>query len=252
MNIWDGTGPGKTEGSTRAPNNTDHIETIRQIQETQTETNLKVPYSGAEANVDLGANELKVGDSTNYFHIKDDGEFNLHGTAKVTKRIHIPLSIFKFPVSFPPGEGEVDGFPTLDFEGTTKHEQVFEIFYGPFGWSAGTGALMSIEFFVDTAPATTESVVWQLEFKSIVGDGVFDFSGASNLTDTVALSTGASNNKKIHTATFTIPSTDLIAGGVLLLRVHRDPAHGSDDFLGDARAIRAHIDYTADKLGAPT
>lgn len=252
MNIWDGTGPGKTSGSTRAPNGIDHLETIGQIAATQTEVNLKIPYSGATDNIDLGAIELRVGDPTNYFHVKDDGEINLYGTARVTKRIHIPLSVFKFPISFPPGEGEVDGFPTLDFEGTTKHEQVFEIFYGPFGWCPDTGATMSVEFFVDTAPATIESVVWQLDYKSIAGNGVFDFSGATNIIDTVALATGAGNNKKIHTATFTIPSTGLICGGILLLRVHRDPAHGSDDFLGDARAIRAHIDYIADKLGAAT
>jgi hypothetical protein len=107
---------------------------------------------------------------------------------------------------------------------------------------------------VDTAPAAPANVVWQIEIKSIACDGIVDFSsGTSTYTDTVAITTGTpANDKKLHCSELTIPAGNLIAGGCLFIRLHRDATHASDTFTGDARLLKAFITYTADKLGEAT
>ena len=193
-------------------------------------------------------------DNTNYASFAADGELTLTGTAKIKKRIMVPLAAIKTGAIDPPSEGTIDGFGTLDFDGGTKDEEVFKPFCGPLDWSAGTGATLNLRFFVDTAPATPANVVWQIEIKSIACDGIVDFSsGTSTYADIVAITTGTpANDKKLHCSELTIPAGDLIEGGCLFIRLHRDATHASDTFTGDARLLKVFITYTADKLGQAT
>jgi hypothetical protein len=64
MQVWDGLNPRKTSGATRSPNSLDHLETIRQIQLSQTEVNTKVPYTGADTPIDLNGQDLTSGKLT--------------------------------------------------------------------------------------------------------------------------------------------------------------------------------------------
>ena len=194
----------------------------------------------------------RLGDSaTNYAQFAADGELTLAGTARVKKRIMIPLTAVKHGAVDPPSEGSVDGFRTLDFDGVNKDEEVFKPFCGPLDWASGTGCTVNLRFFVDTAPAGAANVVWQVEVKSIACEGIIDFSsGTSTYTDIVAITTGTpANDKKVHCSELTIPAGDLIEGGCLFIRLHRDATHASDTFTGDARLLKTFITYTANKLG---
>lgn len=166
------------------------------------------------------------------------------------KVIMVDLSKMKKGVGNPPADGVKDGFPTFDFDDTVD-EECFAIFFGPLGWKPGSDATFRLGFFVDTAPAAAKNVVWGIEYKSIACADNFDFAaGTTTVLDIVALTTGTpANDCKIHCAELVIPSAGLVEGGILMIRVYRDANHGSDDFVGDARAFDLHIHYIADKAG---
>jgi len=196
------------------------------------------------------AGNTYIGDrGSNYAEFKSDGELNLHGTARVYKDIQIGCSQMKKGVGSPPGEGLIDGFPTLDYDDSSEEES-FCAMFGPLDWAGSTDATIHLEFFVDTAPAAAANVVWGVEYKSIPAGGTIDFSsGTTTDTDTVAITTGTpANDKKLHESTG-LTFSNLVQDGVLLFRLFRDATNASDTYTGDARFLKAHVHYTSDKLG---
>ena len=176
-----------------------------------------------------------------------DGELTY---GEVEKILFFDLSKMKQGVGNPPGDGIEDGFATYDFDKTTD-EETFATFYGPLDWKGGTGADIHLGFFIDIAPIGAESVVFGIEYKSISGGGLFDFSSSTTtVLDTIAITTGTpANDKKLHESTLSIPSEGLIEGGVLMLRVYRDANNGDDDFDDDVRLFEVHIHYKSEQPG---
>jgi hypothetical protein len=169
----------------------------------------------------------------------------------VEKNLFVDISKMKKGVGSPPADGVEDEFPTLDFDDTIS-EELFAIFYGPLDWEAGSDATFNIAYFVDTAPAVAKNVVWSIDYKSIACGDNFDFGGTATVTTISALTTGTpANDTKVHQVQLVIPNVGLIEGGILMVKIYRNPAHGSDDFVGDARLFDVHIKYRADKLGTP-
>ena len=210
-----------------------------------------VPYTGATTDVDLGANSLTVGDGTNYCEIKGDGEINLHGTARVNKSQVIALTSMKRGVGNPPAEGLKDGFVTLDFDDTNE-EEVFFKFIAPDDYAIGTDMSMHLMFFVDTAPVAAANVRWCIEWKAIAPGETVDFTGGTGtLCDTHPITTGTPANDAllIECEDITGGAGAIAAEDLMLCRLYRDATHADDTFVGDARLIKAHVHYTADKLG---
>lgn len=192
--------------------------------------------------------QIKIGSTGNLVTI-DGAGIVLTGTKMVIRRQEVDLTKMKLGVGNPPAEGLEDGFQTLDFSPTTD-EETFASFGSPSAWAATADGVFYFSFFVDTAPASAQNVVWGIEYVSIAADGSFDFTGTTTLTDTVAITTGTpANDSKIHTGSITIPVADLIGGGILLVRFFRDADNGSDTFTGDARFFRLYIEFLSDKMG---
>jgi hypothetical protein len=168
----------------------------------------------------------------------------------VEKILFVDLTRMTPATGNPPALNKLDGFRTYDFDDTLD-EECFSIFYGPLDWNCCSDAEIHLGFFVDTAPAADKNVVWGVEYKSIAGDGTFDFTaGTTTVLDIVPLTTGTpANDQKVHVAILTVPYTGMIEGGILMVRVYRDANHGSDDFVGDARMFEMNIHYVADKEG---
>ncbi len=202
--------------------------------------------------IDLGG----IGDGTNYTAFAADGLQTMAGTARVTRSIDLEPVLATRPAANPPGEGTEDSFPTHDFSPTTD-ESVFFHLELPHDY-AGAGLIhIHFDFFVDTAPASAESVVWGVEYKKqSIGDN-FDFTAGTTIAYTqTSITTGTpANDKKVHeSAEISLTTTGFVAGDFILLRLFRDAdgTGGTDDFTGDARVLDYHIEYLSDKLGEAT
>lgn len=169
---------------------------------------------------------------------------------RVEKLHHVGVTRMTPATGNPPAINKADGFRTHDFDDTLD-EECFSIFYGPLDWACHSEAVFKLGFFVDTAPGVAQNVVWGIEYKSIVHNGIFDFTaGTTTALEIIPITTGSPlNDKKVHETSLIVPSSGLIEGGILMVRVYRDANHGSDTFVGDARMFSIDIHYIADKLG---
>lgn len=201
---------------------------------------------------------LAVGDggTTDYANFAGDGELTLFGTAQINKSVDVEPGIVKRSVANPPGEGTEDGFLTHDFDASTD-ESVFFHWEIPHDYASAGVIHIHFDFFVDTAPAGAESVVWGVEYKKqSVGDN-FDFSAGTTTAYTQeSITTGTpANDKKIHrSSAISLTVTGFEPGDFVLLRFFRDAngTGGTDDYTADARIVDYHIEYIADKLGETT
>lgn len=201
---------------------------------------------------------LAVGDggTTNYANFAGDGELTLFGTARTNQSVDVEPGLTKRPASNPPGEGTEDNFLTHDFNAATD-ESVFFHWEIPHDYASAGTIHIHFDFFVDTAPAGEESVVWGVEYKKqSVGDN-FDFSAGTTTAYTQeSITTGTpANDKKIHrSSAINLTVTGFEPGDFVLLRFFRDAngTGGTDDYTADARIVDYHIEYIADKLGETT
>jgi len=201
------------------------------------------------ANADITT--ATIGGSTNYTEWDLDGVQTMHGDARVNKSQMIDLTSMKRGVGNPPAEGLKDGFVTFDFDDSTE-EEVFFKFIVPDDYEVGTNMSMHLMFFVDTAPASAKNVRWCIEWKAIAPGETVDFtSGTGTLCDTHAITTGTPANDAIliECEDMTGGAGAIAAEDLLLCRLYRDATHADDTFVGDARLIKAHVHYTANKLG---
>lgn len=207
--------------------------------------------------IDRSAN-TKIGDAgvTNYAQFASDGELTLAGTARVIISQDLEPTLATRPVANPPAEGTEDSFATHDF-GASTDESVFFHLELAHDYAAAGLIHIHFDFFVDTAPASAESVVWGVEYKKqSIGDN-FDFgTGTTTAYTQTAVTTGTpANDKKTHQSSeVSLVTTGFVAGDYILLRLFRDAdgTGGTDNFAGDARVIDYHIEYLSDGLGEAT
>ena len=196
------------------------------------------------------------GDGTNFTQFAPDGEHTMAGTARVLISIDLEPVLATRPVSNPPAEGTEDSFPTHDFDASTDESVYFHLELPHDYADAGT-IHVHFDFFVDTAPASAQSVVWGVEYKKqSIGDN-FDFDAGTTTTYTqTSVTTGTpANDKKTHqSAEVNLTTTGFVAGDYILLRLFRDAdgTGGTDDYPSDARVLDYHIEYLADKIGEAT
>jgi len=170
----------------------------------------------------------------------------------VYKDVAIQISTMKKGVGNPPADGLEDGFPTLDFDDAVEQE-VFVLVHSPHEYELGTDMNFHVEFFVDVVDAVVErNVCWAVEYKVIQHGDVFSFVGGTATTfqsHSVPIITA---NKELMTCDhLIIPSAVLDGEGLLIVRLYRDAAGAldTDDQVGDARVVYAHLHYIADKFG---
>ena len=195
-------------------------------------------------------------DAGNETLFASDGLQTMAGTARVIISIDLEPVLATRPAANPPGEGTEDSFPTHDFNPTTDESVFFHLELSHDYADAGL-IHVHFDFFVDTAPAGAQSVVWGVEYKKqSIGDN-FDFgAGTTTAYTQTSVTTGTpANDKKVHQSSeISLTTTGFVAGDYILLRLFRDAngTGGTDDFPGDARIIDYHIEYLSDKLGEAT
>lgn len=197
--------------------------------------------------------ESVFGDGTNETLISATGVQTMTGDARVWISIDLEPALATRPVANPPSEGIEDGFQTHDFSPTTDESVFFHLELSHDYADAGL-IHVHFDFFVDTAPASAESVVWGVEYKKQSTGDNFDFSAGTTTAYTqTSVTTGTpANDKKVHESSeISLVTTGFVAGDYILLRLFRDAdgTGGTDDFTDDARVIDYHIEYISDKLG---
>jgi len=207
--------------------------------------------------VDAGTDTIRMGDwDTNYAQFAVDGELTLVGTARIMRSIDLEPVLATRPAANPPGEGTEDSFPTHDFNASTEESVYFHLEL-PHDYAAAGTIHAHFDFFVDTAPASAESVVWGVEYKKLsIGDN-FDFgAGTTTAYTQTSITTGTpANDKKVHqSAEISLTTTGFVAGDYILLRLFRDAdgTGGTDDYTADARVLDYHVEYLSDRLGEAT
>ena len=212
---------------------------------TQTDGNEYID-SLADGYMDYGATTAHrfgaAGDTTNYTEIKADGEINLHGTARVYKNEWVTLGAMKAPDTKPARYTDygISGAYTFDdgddetVIATIRLPQDMDKTVAPevkLGWGA---------------TATTGAVVWQIEYLYRAPNEDLTAAADASPTTTTTVS-GTSKGLTISTITLATPgSTDQL----LLLRIKRLGANGSDALSGDANLVGCGLKYTSDKLGS--
>ncbi len=205
---------------------------------------------------DDGTLRLSANDVTNYAQFAADGELTLVGTARVMISMDLEPVLATRPAANPPGEGTEDNFATHDFNASTDESVYFHLEL-PHDYAAAGTIHIHFDFFVDTAPASAQGVVWGVEYKKqSIGDN-FDFDAGTTIDyTTTAVTTGTpANDKKVHqSAEIDLTTTGFAPNDYILLRLFRDAdgTGGTDDFTADARVIDYHIEYLSDKLGEAT
>lgn len=159
---------------------------------------------------------------------------------------HVDIKVPKRPIANPPGEGTEDGFPTLDFD-DTQDESIFILYELPAQYYAAGKIDVELSWFVDTAPAGVESVVWGVEYKKLSEGDNFDFgAGSATITDTEVVTAGTpANDKKTHRTKFTLTTTGFALHDWLIIRLYRDADAVADDYTGDARLFSINMNIEA-------
>ncbi|KKK49265.1 hypothetical protein LCGC14_3136810, partial [marine sediment metagenome] len=202
----------------------------------------------------VGVSVLGDGGATDYTQYAADGYMTMAGTARVLRNVDFePKAVKQGGVG--PADGGGTGFPTHDYD-QTNDESVLIHWEIPHEYASAGEIHLHVEFFVDTAPASAESVTWGVEYKKLsIGDN-FDFSsGTTPVIVNTDLTTGTpANDGKIHSsAEINLTTTGFEPMDVVLIRIFRDAdaseAGATDDFGGDARVFNYHLMYLSDKMG---
>jgi hypothetical protein len=131
---------------------------------------------------------------------------------------------------------------TLDFDATTQEFAQFDIRM-PKSWDEGTVSFVPV--WSHAATATNFGVVWGLDAVAVSDDDALDVAFGTAQTST---KTGGTTNDVYQgpeSAAITIAGTPA-AGDLVMFRIHRDPANGSDTMAIDARLHGVLLLYTND------
>lgn len=232
-----------------------------EINEYTTDAGVTIEGVSIENGATLTPNGAYIGNlQDNYAEIKDDGEINLHGTARVWHGVDLDASAVKLPGSNPPAEDEIDGFLFQRFDRGTE-ESVYYLWTVPHDFAAGDASVRGHFSFVVESPPTTpsgdEAVVMGFEYKKISEGDVVGFSvgtTSGTITETIAAD---ETPWILHiTSEGTCVTTGWTVHDKILFRFYRDATNVADTY--DNEAVGAandvwvdsyHLEYLADKLG---
>lgn len=204
--------------------------------------------------LDASEDQVRMGDGdTNYSAFSSTGQLNLVGTARVIINDDVEITVPAKGLAKPPDDGEKDNFSTLDFDDGDDEEIFFE-YHVRHNYSPEGLIHIHAHFFTDAVPGGADEVVeWSLQYKKVSEGEAFDFSaGTSNTTATQVLTSADTVTEIYETQALVLDTAGFQPDDHVLMRLHRNGGVGNDDYVGDARLFRIHIEYLSNKLGAAT
>lgn len=132
---------------------------------------------------------------------------------------------------------------TLDFDATTQEAAQFDIRMPP-SWNEGTIAFVPV--WSHPATATNFGVVWGLDAVAVSDDDAMDVAFGTEQTSTDTGGTTNDNYQGPESSAITVAGTPA-AGDLVMLRIHRNPANGSDTMAVDARLHGIYLIIVCDQ-----
>jgi len=191
---------------------------------------------------EVGTGSLKVGDGTNQAVIKADGEINLIGTARVYKNEWITVSGLQAPGTKPADYTDWGINGAYEFNDGTDDTVVTTIRI-PSDMDKTVAPEFKIGFASDT---NSEDVVWQLEYLYVSPDEDTTAAAQETLTTTQTISSTADG---LTIATITGMDLPSSTDQLLMLRIKRLGADGSDTLGDDAYLVGCGLKYVSNKFG---
>lgn len=136
---------------------------------------------------------------------------------------------------------------TLDFDATTQEFAQFDIRM-PVGWNEGTVTFVPV--WSHAATSVNFGVVWGLDAVAVSNDDASDVAFGTEQTSTDTGGTTNDSYQGPESSAITIAGTPA-AGDLVMFRVHRDPANGSDTMAIDARLHGILLYITLDTAKEP-
>jgi len=216
-------------------------------------------FDGSYGRLDATGESIYIGDdTTNAVEIKNDGEINLHGTARVWKSQDLKPANLTRPQSNPPGDTYYQEVKFDAYDDTTE-EQLFYIWHVPNDFATGTGSVRGHFGGMVSNEAGAEYVAMGYEYWKFSPDDTFDISGAADGGGAVniTIANGEGNYVWHESATGTCDTTNWASGDIIVFRFFRDvddtytggnPPY-ADDYTGDVLIGVYHLEYLVDKLG---
>ena len=191
-----------------------------------------------------GASYLGDGGGTNYTEIKDDGEINLHGTARVKKRLQINVGSIKGAGANPASYVDYGLNGAFEFSKVID-ESIAEASAVPFDIDRSVAPTFTIGW---SSPETTGTCVWQLEVLYREEDE--DWSSTTPQSTIEVEASPSNTTDGLAFTSFTLPTLSSTDAG-MIFRLSRLGSDADDDMDDVAYVFGGAIDYTANKLGAP-
>lgn len=187
---------------------------------------------------------LNVGSANNFTEIKDDGEINLHGTARVKRDIWLNVMGLKAPVTDPATLVDYGIGDAWEFTDGTDDTVVGRVkLPEDVDKSAGIEVLVGW----NTETASVGNCVWQIEHLLRQENEAMDGTPGT-LTQTVAASTTAKGLVVSSIGTITPHADDVC----VTIKVKRRADLGADTLNEDNHLFWVGFKYTSNKLGEAT
>ena len=188
---------------------------------------------------------MRFGDGvTNYAEIKDDGEINLHGTARVYKNLFIrPAALGVGGANPATATVNASGFGILEFADAADDYAQVNINV-PTDMDVSADSEIRITWSV---PNTSANMTWGYGY-SIAGENE-DTEAAPTTGSTPVTSSGTADGKTSDTL-FTIAGGTLAQGDLVQIYFYRDVS--ADTYSNPVDVHGMALKYVANKLGAAT
>ena len=189
--------------------------------------------------------EVRFGSGANYAETKDDGEYNMHGTARVIRHLRVGAGDWNHGASAP-SQGFDGTFVYEAFDSVSDDEEYFTLIV-PSRWDTSTDVEFTVDWYY-TGAQDNGTVAWALEYKAIKAGEVVTGAG----TTILQVSAGTHTSGQMVRTTFTtkIIAGNLEAGDTIGFRLYRDVS--ADTLATDARLLNTHFHFTMNKLGMAT
>jgi len=209
-----------------------------------------VRTNGVEVSVVNGPSG-NIGDATNYCEIKTDGEINLHGTARVYKKVIIPVQELSDGGTAP--DAAILG-NTLGYSYDLNDDSVFTTEL-PRDWAAGTDIAIMVDWYINEAYATGSGEVrWQAAWSCIPHDNTeaVDAPTHSATDNSGDINIPATAKYLTETTVETIPAASVSAADEIGITLKRVALGGGSDPTADPVVVNVYLKYISDRLGEAT
>ena len=193
--------------------------------------------------------KARIGGSTHYLEIEEDGTLVLHGNATVWDDLRVPAQNTKLTPSKsePAFEELVDGLYVMKFNiSNADDESIHFIAQMPHGYKEGSDIYPHIHWCPDST--NTGNVRWQFEYVIANIDGVF---ASSAISETITEAADGIQHKHQLVSFSPIDGAGLTISHILVCRLTRlSTSDAADTFTGNACFLEFDFHFEKDTIGS--